>query len=81
LIGKTFTLYTDHRPLQSLLNESKPIPCMASARMQRWTVTLASYEYTIKYKSGLANCNADVLSHLPLLVQSSEVPVPSELVL
>ena len=82
LFGRTFTLCTDHKPLQSLLNESKPIPCMASARIQRWALTLASYEYTIKYKSGPANTNADALSRLPLPNTSiSEVPIPSELVL
>ena len=82
LFGRTFILCTDHKPLQSLLNESKPIPCMASARIQRWALTLASYEYTIKYKSGPANTNADALSRLPLPNTSiSEVPIPSELVL
>ena len=64
LFGRKFTLCTDHRPLQSLLNESKPIQCMASAYIQRWALTLASYEYTIKYKSGPANSNADALSCL-----------------
>ena len=55
---------------------------MASACIQRWALTLASYEYTIKYKSGLANSNADVLSRLPLPNSlTSEVPIPSELVL
>ena len=55
---------------------------MASARIQRWALTLASYEYTIKYKSGPANTNADALSHLPLPnTSTSEVPIPSELVL
>ena len=68
-------------PLQSLLNESKPIPCMASARIQRWALTLASYEYMIKYKSGPANSNADALNRLPLPASFSEVPVPNELVL
>ena len=82
LFGRTFTLCTDHKPLQSLLNESKPIPCMASARIQRWALTLASYEYTIKYKSGPTNTNADALSRLPLPdTSTSEVPIPSELVL
>ena len=82
LFGRTFTLCTDHKPLQSLLNESKPIPCMASAHIQRWALTLASYEYTIKYKSGPANTNADALSRLPLPnTSTSEVPIPSELVL
>ena len=55
---------------------------MASARIQRWALTLASYEYTIKYKSGVANSNADALSRLPLSDPStSEVLIPSELVL
>ena len=35
LFGRTFTLCTDHKPLQSLLNESKPILCMGPARIQR----------------------------------------------
>ena len=82
LFGRTFTLCTDHKPLQSLLNESKPIPCMAFARIQRWALTLASYEYTIKFKNGPANTNADALSRLPLPATSTkEVPIPSELVL
>ena len=81
IFGRRFTLFTDHKPLQRLFNESKPIPSMASARIQRWALTLASYEYTIKYKSGPANSNADTLSRLPLPVTFSEVPVPSELVL
>ena len=77
LFGRTFTLCTDHKPLQALFNDSKPIPCMASACIQRRALALASYEYTIKYKSGAA-----ALSHLPLPVLStSEVPIPSELVL
>ena len=44
LFGRTFTLCTDRKPLQSLLNESKPIPCMVSACIQRWALTLVSYE-------------------------------------
>ena len=43
IFGRKFTLFTNHKPLQSLLNESKPIPSMASARIQRWALTLASY--------------------------------------
>ena len=33
LFGRRFTLCTDHKPLQSLLNESKAIPTIASARI------------------------------------------------
>ena len=64
ILVESSLLCTNHKPLQSLLNESKPIPCMASAHIQQWALTLASYEYTIKYKSGPANSNVDVLSRL-----------------
>ena len=59
LFGRNFTLCTDHKPLQSLLSESKLITCMVSACIQRLVLTLASYEYMIKYKSDPANSNAD----------------------
>ena len=39
---------------------------MASARIQRWALTLAAYHYDINYKSGKTNANADVLNRLPL---------------
>ena len=39
------------------------------------------YEYTIKFKSGAANGNADALSRLPLPDTPAETPMPSELVL
>ena len=66
LYGRSFTLYTDHKPLQGLLNESKAIPTQASARIQRWALTLASYQYKIVYKKGSEISNADGLSCLPL---------------
>ena len=82
LYGRSFTLYTDHKPLQGLLNQSKAIPTLASARIQRWALTLATYQYKIVYKRGSEISNADGLSHLPLPASSSQtIPVPSEHVL
>ena len=54
---------------------------MASARVQRWALTLSAYDYKIQYIPGKDNANADVFSHLPLPVQPKEVPMPEELVL
>ena len=82
LYGHSFILYTDHKPLQGLFNESKAIPTLASAQIQRWALTLAAYQYKIVYKKGSEITNADGLSRLPLPSPlSQEVPIPSEYVL
>ena len=52
LYGCSFTLHTDHKLLQGLLNESKAIPTLASARIQQWALTLTTYLYKIVYKKG-----------------------------
>ena len=53
---------------------------MAAARIQRWALTLAAYNYTIKYKPGIEHGNADALSRLPLPVRPQTTPVPAETV-
>ena len=53
---------------------------MASARVQRWALTLSAYNYKVQYVPGQEHANADVLSRLPLPVQPKEVPMPKELV-
>ena len=66
LYGRTFTLYTDHKPLLTILGPKKAIPTLAAARLQRWALLLASYTYDIEYKSSQHHSNADALSRLPL---------------
>ena len=39
---------------------------MTSGRIQRSALTLGVYDYSIKFKQGKANANADALSRLPL---------------
>ncbi|KAK3714536.1 hypothetical protein QZH41_003886 [Actinostola sp. cb2023] len=58
LYGRPFTIYTDHKPLVSLFNEKKQVPTTASPRVQRWSVTLRGYEYSIKFRAGSENGNA-----------------------
>ena len=80
LHGRTFQIKTDHKPLTHLFNESRAISVMASGRIQRWTLILGGYDYTIQYREGKYMANADALSHLPLESPEAEVPRPPELV-
>ena len=68
LYGQKFEIHTDHKPLLGLFSEKKQIPVMAAARIQRWALTLAAYEYTMIFKEGKRHGNADGLSRLPLEV-------------
>ena len=81
LFGRTFTILSDHQPLKHLFGESRAIPPLASARIQRWALTLSAYQYKIAYKPGVCHANADVLSRLPLLEAPTNVPIPGETVL
>ena len=81
LYGHSFTLITDHKPLLGLLGELKSIPVQASARIQRWALTLTAYEYTFSYRASEKHTNADAMSRLPLQQAPASVPVPEEVVL
>ena len=61
-----------------LFDASRAIPQMASARIQRWAVTLSAYSYSIEYKPGSCNSNADAFSRLPLPHQPKVVPTPAD---
>ena len=61
-----FTLYTDHKPLTTILGPKKGIPPIASARLQQWALQLAAHNNTIQFRPTKAHANADALSHLPL---------------
>ena len=58
-----------------------PIPSHASARIQRWALTLAACEYTFTARSTSAHSNADALSRLPLSDTIDATPVPAEMIL
>ena len=45
LYGRSFIILTDHRPLLSLFGRKNPVPAHAAARLQRWTLIIASYNY------------------------------------
>ena len=47
LFGRHFEILSDHKPLQHLFSEHRPVPVLASARIQRWALTLSAYSYSI----------------------------------
>lgn len=61
LYGKTFEIITDHKPLQWLMNLKEP-----NSKLVRWKLKLEEYDYTVKYKKGITNLNADALSRIEI---------------
>jgi hypothetical protein len=61
-----FTLVTDHQPLVKIFGPKTNIPTLAAARMQRWALILAGYNYDIAFRKGIDNVTADMLSRFPV---------------
>ena len=76
LQGRQFTIMSDHKPLEYLLGENKPVPVLASARIKRWALILSAHDYKIQFRPGQQHGNADVLSRLPLPITVKE-PSPT----
>ena len=64
LLGRRFTLQTDHKPLKYLFNPNEEIPKTASARITRWAVALMGFDFELKYTPGEQIPHADALSRL-----------------
>ena len=52
LIGSTFTVMSDHKPLESLMNNANSRPPM---RIERWLMYLQQFDFTVKYIPGKIN--------------------------
>ncbi|KAL0152786.1 hypothetical protein M9458_052509 [Cirrhinus mrigala] len=57
----SFVVYTDNNPLTYVLTTAK-----LNATGHRWVAELADYNFTIRYRPGKNNSDADGLSHMPL---------------
>ena len=66
LYRRKFNLVTDHKPLTSIFHPQKGIPSLAAARLQRWAIILAAYDYDIVFRGTNEHGNTDGLSRLPL---------------
>ena len=67
--SKPFEIYTDNNPLTYVLTSAKLDVCG-----QRWVAKLANYNFTIKYRCGQSNVEADALSRIswPKLLSNHE---------
>ena len=60
LLGRQFTLMTDHAPLQWLSAQKK------EGLLCHWALAMQEYNFVIVYRTGSSNGNADSLSRCPL---------------
>ena len=81
LFGRTFTICSNHKPLQHLFSGSRPIPQLASARIQCWALTLSATPLSTPLSTAQAlrwACNLDSLIRLPPPEATTLVPLPGE---
>ena len=55
-----FQIYSDHKALENITKAGEQ-----NARVRRWLEFLSVYTYTLDYRKGTANGNADALSRQP----------------
>jgi len=66
LYGNTFSVLTDSNPMTYVLSTAK-----LDATQHRWVASLANYNFSLSYKTGKTNTDADGLSRLPEMFSES----------
>lgn len=81
LYGQRFTICSDHKPLIYLFGEHQGISTTASARVQRWALTLMGYHYTIIPCQESKMGDADGLSRLSVPTKMEDPPELYDIIL
>ena len=68
--GREFIIRSDHQALTTLLSSKGSD--RQSLRIGRWSSKLLTYNYTLEYKKGSLNSQADALSRLPVAAEFVE---------
>lgn len=78
LLGGHFTVLTDHKPLESMMRKEH-----LNTRIQNFVLRLQHFDFTIRYKEGVENGNADALSRskYPVIELRTQKPKKTQCVL
>ncbi|KAK7891779.1 hypothetical protein WMY93_023742 [Mugilogobius chulae] len=71
--ASSFVVYTDNNPLTYVLTTAK-----LNATGHRWVAELADYNFTIRYRPGKTNADADGLSRMPLDIENYMISCTAE---
>lgn len=69
LHGSHFTVHTDHHSLVWLKKFKNP-----TGRLFRWSLKISMYDFDIKYKKGITNVEADMLTRNPIAYNITTSP-------
>ena len=77
LHGRRFTLLTDHKPLLSIFGSKTGVSAHSANRLQRWELSLLSYDFRIEYRKTNHFGQPNALSRLI----ASKVPEPEDVII
>ena len=68
LYGRHFTIWTDNTAVTWLYSQKEP-----KGKLARWIMSLLEYDFTVKYRKGSLNGNADGISRIPAVATVVDV--------